>query len=58
MPPGADSDSGGIIKMLLPSAMLQSVLDGLRNEKSINIYYVQDRGFLGTSSKEPHGEAE
>ncbi len=46
----ADSDNGGIIKMHLPSAMLQSVLDVLRNEKPINIYFAQGRGFFGTST--------
>ena len=53
----ADSDSGGIIKMHLPSAMFQGVLDVLRNEKPINVYFAQGRGFLGTS-KEPVGEGE
>jgi len=53
----ADSDTGGIIRMHLPSAMFQSVLDVLRNEKPINVYFAQGRGFLGTSA-EPVGEAE
>lgn len=53
----ADSDSGGIIKMHLPSSMFQSVLDVLRNEKPINVYFAQGRGFLGTSA-EPVGEGE
>ncbi|MCC6612131.1 MAG: hypothetical protein IT320_01570 [Anaerolineae bacterium] len=53
----ADSDSGGIIKMHLPSEMLANVLDVLRNEKPINIYFAQNRGFLSTS-KEPIGEEE
>ncbi len=53
----ADSNSGGIIQMHLPSAMFQSVLDVLRNEKPINIYFAQNRGFLGTAS-EPVGEGE
>jgi hypothetical protein len=54
----ADSNSGGIIKMHLPSAMFQSVLDVLRNEKPINVYFAQNRGFLATSSTEPVGEGE
>jgi hypothetical protein len=54
----ADSDSGGIIKMHLPSSMFQSVLDILRNEKPIHIYFAQGRGFLGTLSTEPVGEGE
>ncbi|MBL0731501.1 MAG: hypothetical protein JJW03_01400 [Desulfosarcina sp.] len=52
-----DSQNGGIIKMHLPSAMFQNVLDVLRNEKPIYIYFAQGRGFLSTS-KEPIGEAE
>ena len=52
-----DSQSGGIIKMHLPSAMFQSVLDVLRNEKPVYIYFAQGRGFLSTS-KEPVGEGE
>lgn len=53
----ADANDGGIIKMHLPSAMFQSVLDVLRNEAPINIYFAQGRGFLGTSN-EPVGEGE
>lgn len=53
----ADANDGGIIKMHLPSAMFQSVLDVLRNEKPINVYFAAGRGFLGTSS-EPVGEGE
>lgn len=52
-----DSQTGGIIYMHLPSAMFQSVLDVLRNEKPIFIYFAQGRGFL-TTSKEPVGEGE
>lgn len=54
----ADSDAGGIIKMHLPSSMFQSVVDILRNEKPINIYFAQGRGFFGTSTSEPVGEKE
>lgn len=53
-----DSDSGGIIRMHLPSAMFQSVLDVLRNEKPIHIYFAEGRGFLATKSTEPVGEGE
>lgn len=53
----SDSQSGGIIRMYLPSAMFQNVLDVLRNEKPIYIYFAQGRGFLSTS-KEPIGEEE
>jgi hypothetical protein len=52
-----DADDGGIIKMHLPSSMFQSVLDVLRNEKPINIYFAAGRGFLGTAM-EPVGEGE
>ena len=53
-----DYESDGIIRMHLPSAMFQSVLDVLRNEKPIHIYFAQGRGFLGTQSVEPVGEGE
>lgn len=52
-----DSQSGGIITMHLPSAMFENVLDILRNEKPVYIYFAQGRGFLSTY-KEPIGEAE
>ena len=52
-----DYESGGIIRMHLPSNMFQNVLDVLRNEKPVYIYFAQNRGFLSTS-KEPVGEAE
>ncbi|MDD1620347.1 MAG: hypothetical protein LUQ11_02615 [Methylococcaceae bacterium] len=42
----------------MPSAMFKSVFDGLRNERTINIYFAQDRGFFVTSTKEPVGEAQ
>jgi hypothetical protein len=48
----------GIIRMHLPSAMFQSVLDVLRNEQPINVYFAAGRGFLGTSGSEPVGEGE
>lgn len=53
-----DYESGGIIRMHLPSTMFQSVLDVLRNEKPINIYFAAGRGFLGTSGVESVGEGE
>ena len=53
----ADANDDGIIKMHLPSAMFQSVLDVLRNEKPINVYFAVGQGFLGTSG-EPVGEGE
>jgi hypothetical protein len=52
-----DYESGGIIRMHLPSAMLHNVLDVLRNEKPIHIYFAAGKALLGTSS-EPIGEEE
>ncbi len=52
-----DYESGGIIRMHLPSAMFDSVVDVLRNEKPMYIYFAAGRGFL-SSSKEPVGEGE
>jgi hypothetical protein len=52
-----DYESGGRIRMHLPSAMFQNVLDVLRNEKPVYIYFAQGRGFLSTST-EPVGEEE
>ncbi|HHE31992.1 MAG TPA: hypothetical protein ENL07_05040 [Chlorobaculum parvum] len=49
--------SGGIIRMHMPSSMFENVLDVLRNEKPINVYFAQNRGFLGTGP-EPVGEGE
>lgn len=51
----ADANDGGIIKMHLPSAMFQNVLDVLRNEQPINAYFAAGRGFFGAAS-EPVGE--
>jgi hypothetical protein len=53
-----DSNVNGTIKMHLPSTVFQSVIDILRNEKPINVYFAQNRGFLGTGSVESVGEAE
>ncbi len=53
-----DSETNGIIRMHLPSTMFQSVIDILRNEKPINIYFAQGRGFFGTGSTEQVGEGE
>ncbi len=52
-----DYEKDGIIRMHLPSAMFENVLNVLRNEKPIYIYFAQGRGFLSTS-KEPVGEEE
>jgi hypothetical protein len=52
-----DYESAEIIRMHLPSAMLPSVLDVLRNEKPIHIYFAAGKALLGTS-REPIGEEE
>ena len=52
-----DYVSGGIIRMHMPSSMFENVIDVLRNEKPIYIYFAAGRAFLGTSS-EPIGEGE
>jgi hypothetical protein len=52
-----DYESAGIIRMHLPSGMFLNVLDVLRNEKPVHVYFAAGRGFLGTSS-EPIGEEE
>jgi hypothetical protein len=54
----ADSMLGSIIRMHLPTTMFQSVLDILRNEKPVHIYFAQNRGFFGTAGTEPIGEGE
>lgn len=57
MPFPADSQSGGLITMHLPSAMFENVIDVLRNEEPIEYYFSAGHAFLGTSV-EPVGEAE
>lgn len=52
-----DYQDSGIIRMHLPSAMFENVLDVLRNEKPIYVYFAQNRGFLATT-QEPVGEHE
>lgn len=52
-----DSEAGGKIKMHMPSSSMVNVMDTLRNEKPVYIYFAQGRGFL-TTSKEPVGEEE
>jgi len=47
-----------VITMHRPGTMFQSVLDILRNEKPIQIYFAQGRGFFGTGTTEPVGENE
>lgn len=53
----ADYEDGGIIRMHLPSAMFEPVMDVLRNEAPMFIYIAAGRAFL-SSSREPIGEGE
>jgi hypothetical protein len=52
-----DDMLGTIIRMHLPSAMFENVIDVLRNESPITVSFAQNRGFLSTG-KEPAGEGE
>jgi len=54
----ADSNAGGVILMHLPSSMFASVIDLLRNEKPLQLYFAAGRGFFGTASTEDVGEGE
>ena len=53
----ADTMEDHVVLMHMPSTMFGNVLDVLRNEKPIWVYYVGGRGYL-TSGNEPVGEAE
>ena len=53
----ADYESGDIIRMHLPTTMFAAVLDMLRNEEPMNIYFVSGHAFLGAAG-EPIGEGE
>jgi hypothetical protein len=52
-----DYESEGKIRMHLPSTMFQNVLDVLRNERPVHIYFFENQAFLGTTN-EPIGERE
>lgn len=54
----ADSQSGAMIIMHLPTTMFENVLNVLRNEKPITYYFAAGHAFLGTGSTEPVGEGE
>jgi len=58
MVPEADSESNGQIRMHLPSAMLQSVLDILRYEKPLQLSFAKSTGMFETKGSEPVGEEE
>lgn len=50
-------DAAGVITMNLPFVAFQSVLDVLRNEQPLNVYFA-GLGFFGTGTPEPVGEGE
>jgi hypothetical protein len=52
-----DYVDAGIIRMHLPSTMFADVIDVLRNESPLIVYFSAGRAFLGTG-KEPVGEGE
>jgi hypothetical protein len=53
----ADTDTAPWMRMYMPEAMLSSVMEMLREEKPVNVYYAVGSGFLHTG-KEPIGEGE
>ena len=53
-----DTNAGGIIKMHFPSAMFENVIDVLRNEKPIDVYFAQGLGYLDISSEPVGGNEE
>ena len=57
LPFPADSESGGLITMHLPSTMFENVIEVLRTEEPIEYYFGAGHALLGTSI-EPVGEAE
>ena len=52
-----DTDSGSWIRMYMPESQLENVIDQLRNEKPISVYFAAGSGFLLTGN-EPIGEDE
>jgi len=55
--PDDTESSSGFIRMYMPESTLPSVIDMLRNESPIHIYYAAGSGFLRTGN-EPIGEGE
>jgi hypothetical protein len=53
----SDNQSGTRINMYMPESALEGVIDMLRNESPIEIYYASGSAFLRTGS-EPIGEEE
>ena len=53
----ADTNTPQWMRMYMPEAMLSSVMEMLREEKPVRVYFAAGSGFLHTG-KEPIGEAE
>jgi hypothetical protein len=53
----SDTDTPPWIRMYLPESQLATVIDMLRNETPISVYYAAGSGFLLTGD-EPIGESE
>jgi hypothetical protein len=52
-----DTDSAPWMRMYVPESQFLAVIDMLRNERPISVYYAAGSGFLHTGS-EPIGEGE
>jgi len=52
-----DSEKDGVVYMHIPSHMFSAVVDVIRNEEPLYVYFAFGRGFLSTSM-EPVGEGE
>ena len=52
-----DTDSPPWMRMYVPESQFQSVIDMLRNEGPVSVYFASGSGFLHTG-KEPIGEGE
>jgi hypothetical protein len=57
IPADADVGSPAWIRIYMPEATLPGVIDMLRNEKPISVYFASGSGFLLTGN-EPVGESE
>ena len=55
--PSDTESSSGFIRMYMPESALPGIIDMLRNESPISIYYASGSGFLRTGN-EPIGEGE
>jgi hypothetical protein len=53
-----DSNANDKITMHLPSAMFSAVVDMLRNEKPIKVWWAAGKAFIGTEGTEMVGEGD